>query len=284
MTRPDRALDNPEMADVADPIWAVIRHHIAAEDALDVERTLATITDDCHYEFPFEGVVLDGATELTPYYRELFNGNWPGEIVEKTFPRWWLCNGTTIFYESQTTFRSADGDRTSRSAAALSVRSGQLSQEIIFLTIPSPWTHPLGRRIDLLAVGASARNEASADPRWQDIQNHLDAFVSGKADDLRQTIASSCEWEWPFEQMSATGTRWRQSVDAPKLPVLADHALILRFWPAANGDIVVQWVGVTRGRPLSHRDVIVSVLSLEGALVSRHLSYSVAGLWNETGA
>ena len=75
---------------------AVVRRHLAAENAHDMTGTLATLHEDCVFEDVATGQVFRGRAGAEAYYRQWWEAF--GVTVERSpgGSRWWAEDGTYI--------------------------------------------------------------------------------------------------------------------------------------------------------------------------------------------
>jgi steroid delta-isomerase-like uncharacterized protein len=72
----------------------VVKEHMAAEDRQDVDATLATFTDDCHYRVAGLGIELRGKDEIRRWYEELFAAI---PDFRNSDERYWEADGQVFF-------------------------------------------------------------------------------------------------------------------------------------------------------------------------------------------
>lgn len=58
---------------MTDAALALVRAHLAAEDAQDIDATMATFTEDCWYSIPTQDLLLRGREAVRAHYTSLFS-------------------------------------------------------------------------------------------------------------------------------------------------------------------------------------------------------------------
>jgi ketosteroid isomerase-like protein len=113
-------------------LLAALFRHIEAEEAKDVEKSLATCTPDIVYEHPFrpEELVTDGVAAVRARYERIF----PRVGVEKRrIVRTWVSGDDTLIYEFDNHLRREGGSLVRNPGLAIfTFRDGLVAREIVY--------------------------------------------------------------------------------------------------------------------------------------------------------
>jgi ketosteroid isomerase-like protein len=107
------------------------RHH-DAEQTEDVDRTMATVTDDIVYEHPFREPdhYVDGAAAVRAYYERHLHVR---KFTDFRVVRTWTGEHDTLLLQYEVAFTTADGrNATSPGFVIVTFRDGNVSREIIY--------------------------------------------------------------------------------------------------------------------------------------------------------
>jgi ketosteroid isomerase-like protein len=112
--------------------------HSAAEGSQDVEKTLATCTDDIVYEHPLypddhPDRFVRGRAAVREYYRRSFTKTPYHDIV---LSRSWVCGDDTLVVEAEGRAGGPDGPLV-RAIAIATIRDGRVAKEISYAPPPA---------------------------------------------------------------------------------------------------------------------------------------------------
>ena len=112
-----------------------IRQHIAAEVENDVEKTMATVTEDFAYEVVAQKRTMHGRAEAAAFHRQWWNAF---RLVEANILQHWLLADHVIVEVETVQERIGAGDPAAgqvtrgRAIAVFTVRDGKVASEVVY--------------------------------------------------------------------------------------------------------------------------------------------------------